>query len=60
MTDKIAYPLTGNETYTVTVITLPEGEDVDAAAMSYFENGQVANAISVTDVNINLSAFTQE
>ena len=60
LTDKIAYPLTGNETYTVTVITLPEGEDVDAAAMSYFENGQVANAISVTDVNINLSAFTQE
>ena len=60
LTDKIAYPVTGNETYTVTVITLPEGEDVDAAAQSYFENGQVANAISVTDVNINLSAFTQE
>ena len=58
--EKIAYPVSGSETYTVTVITLSEGEDVDAAAQSYFENGQVANATSVTDVNINLSAFTQE
>lgn len=58
LTEKIAFPIAGSETYAIAVIVLPEGADVDAAVQSYFESGQAADAISVTPVNINLSSFT--